>query len=63
MMLFITPILFYVRLFVSYDFCLVILNILSLFNDFRLKLQKDIIIDFVDSAMGNLSVGGGSVFE
>ena len=63
MTLFITPILFYVRLFVSYDFCLVILNILSLFNNFRLKLQNDIIIDFVDSAMGNLSVGGESVFE
>ena len=28
-----------------------------------LKLQKDIIIDFVDSAVSNLSVGGRSVFE
>ena len=60
--LFITPILFYVRLFVSYVFCLVILNIPSLFNNFRLKLQNDIIIYFVYSAMGNLSVGE-SVFE
>ena len=63
MTLFNTPILFYVRLFVFYVFYLFILNVFVLLNYFMLKLQKDIIIDFVDSAVSKLTVAVGSVFE
>ena len=63
MTLFNTPILFYVTLFVFYVFYLFILNVFVLFNYFMLKLQKDIIIDFVDSAVSKLTVAVGSVFE